>query len=151
MPQFQHSFTVAAPLPAVAAFHSHTRALKTLTPPPILVSIHQAEALAEGSIAEFTLWFGPFPVRWKAVHSHFDPLHGFRDTQVSGPLANWQHTHLFTALDDSHTRVEDRIEYAYQGGWTGLWTRLVFNYLGLRSMFAYRAWATRRAVRAGRP
>jgi hypothetical protein len=43
------------------------------------------EPLAEGSISDFTLWFGPLPIRWTARHSHIDPLHGFTDTQVRGP------------------------------------------------------------------
>jgi len=147
MPIFETSFTVAAPLAAVAAFHSSTLALAQLTPPPIFAQLRHIEPLGEGSRAEFTLWFGPFPVRWSAVHSRVDPLHGFTDTQVSGPLAAWQHTHRFDALDARSTRVREHIEYTYPPGWRGLLPRLLFNPLALRGMFAYRAWATRRLVR----
>ncbi len=143
---FNITFSVNAPLSAVAAFHRGTEALKQLTPPPIIVQLHRVEPLAEGSRSEFTLWFGPCPVRWIALHSQVDGLHGFTDTQVAGPMAAWQHTHYFEAVNDGATRISEHIEYAYPSGWRGLWARLLFNPLGLRLMFAYRAWMTRRLV-----
>ncbi len=141
---FETSFSVSAPLAAVAAFHRGTEALKILTPPPVFVQLHRVEPLAEGSRSEFSMWFGPFPIRWIAIHSQVDPLHGFTDTQVSGPMAAWQHTHRFEALGASLTRIDERIEYSYPPGWQGLFARILFNPLGLRLMFAYRAYITRR-------
>lgn len=76
MPTFTYTFVVNAPLTAVAAFHHDTRILKKLTPPPIFVQIHRYEPLGDGSEAEFTLWFGPLPVRWLAVHLEVGE-HGF--------------------------------------------------------------------------
>lgn len=146
MPVFEKAFTVNAPLAAVAAFHASTHALQRLTPPPIFAQWHHVEPLAENSRAVFTLWFGPLPVRWTAIHSQVDSLHGFTDTQISGPMAAWRHTHRFEAVSPTITRVRDHIEYTYAGGWRGLWTRLLFNPLGLGVMFAYRAWVTRRLV-----
>lgn len=145
---FETSFFVPAPLSAVADFHRGTGALKYLTPPPIYVQLHQVESLAEGSRSEFSLWFGPFSIRWVAVHSQVDPLHGFTDTQICGPMASWQHSHRFVAVDGGTTRVIEHIEYAYPTGWRGLRARLLFNPLSLRLMFAYRAWMTRRRVLA---
>ena len=146
MPNFETSFSVPASLTAVAAFHRGTEALKRLTPPPIFVQLLTVEPLSEGSRSEFILWFGPVPVRWVAVHSQVDSLHGFTDTLVSGPLAAWQHTHRFEALTQGATRIHEHIAYAYPSGRRGLWARLLFNPLGLRLMFAYRAWVTRRLV-----
>lgn len=145
MPVFNTSFTVSAPIQAVAAFHHGTEALKMLTPPPVMVSLKSIEPLAEGSRSEFTMWFGPFPVHWVAVHSHVDPLHGFTDIQQSGPMAAWRHTHHFETLGQG-TKVSEHIEYIYPAGIRGLWTRFLFNPLALRFMFAYRAWNTRRLV-----
>ena len=64
MPTFNYSFEVDAPLTAVSEFHHDTRALKKLSPPPIFAQIHDYEPLGEGSMADFTLWFGPFPIHW---------------------------------------------------------------------------------------
>ena len=147
MPVFDHSFTLEASLEAVAAFHHSTWVLKQLTPPPVFVQLQTVEPLGEGSRAAFTLWFGPFPIHWVAIHSMVDRLHGFTDTQEKGPLAAWQHTHRFEAISDRTTRVSDHVVYTYSHGAAGLLNRLLFNPLALRMMFAYRAWATRRGVR----
>jgi len=145
MPTFDTSFTVHAPLEAVSAFHDDTRALKKLNPPPIFVQLHRVDPLGEGSVSEFTLWMGPLPIRWRAVHSEVGP-NGFTDTQQSGPLAYWKHTHSFAAVDAHTTRVSEHIEYRYAPGLKGLFSRLLFGKPGLTFLFTWRAWATRRAV-----
>jgi ligand-binding SRPBCC domain-containing protein len=148
MHTFTYAFTVRAPLTAVAEFHRDARALRRLTPPPILVQLHRVEPLAEGSVSEFTLWFGPLPIRWTAHHSQVGLLHGFTDTQVCGPVKSWQHTHRFTAVDDHTTQVTEHIDYEHFTGLRGWLSRLLFSGPALRFMFAYRAWITRRAVEA---
>ena len=145
---FDYHFDVSAPLAAVAAFQHDARALPRLTPPPIRVQLHRVDPLREGAIADFTLWFGPLPVRWVARHTGVDPLHGFTDTQQSGPLLLWRHTHRFEALGAAATRVSEHIEYQHRPGWRGWLSRLLYNPLALSALFAYRCWATRRGVRA---
>jgi ligand-binding SRPBCC domain-containing protein len=148
---FDYEFVVKAPLAAVAEFHSSTQALALLTPPPMRVQLVNIEPLAEGSRSEFIMWFGPFPVRWVAVHTRVDPLHGFTDTQASGPMAFWQHTHRFEAVDDATTRVHEQIEYRYAGGWRSIWTRVLFSAPGLRFLFAHRSRITRRETEKRHP
>jgi ligand-binding SRPBCC domain-containing protein len=129
----------------VRAFHHDTRTLKKLNPPPIIVQLHRVDPLAEGSISEFTLWMGPLPIRWRAVHSQVSEF-GFTDTQERGPLAHWQHSHRFEPLDEAATRVHEHIKYRHHPGWRGLFSRLLFGPLSLRLLFAYRKWVTRRAM-----
>ena len=143
--EFTHSFTVDAPLAMVSAFHRDTGVLKQLTPFPIIAQLHQFEPMEEGSNAYFTLWFGPVPLRWHAVHSNVGPW-GFTDTQVSGPLRSWQHTHRFTAIDPETTRVDDHIVFEHEGGLRGVVTRLLFAWPGLLYLFTARKWLTRRGV-----
>lgn len=142
MPVFDYKFTVDAPLTAVANFHHDTRILKNLTPPPIFVQIHRFEPLGEGSEAEFTLWFGPLPLRWLAIHSHVSH-HGFTDTQARGPLESWQHTHRFTAVAPHKTEVHEHIEYRHKSGLPGLLSRILFSKSGLWAMFTARKLLTR--------
>jgi ligand-binding SRPBCC domain-containing protein len=146
---FDFSFDVRAPLPAVAAFHRHPSALARLTPPPLLLRVRHAEPLAEGSAADFTLWFGPLPVRWTAIHSAVDDERGFTDTQAAGPLKFWRHQHRFEAIDPQTTRVHDHVEYGHHSGWRGWLTNLAFNPLALRLLFSYRRLVTQRAVTGG--
>lgn len=142
MPLFNFSFTVDAPLQAVADFHSDTSALKKLTPPPMIVQIHGIEPMAEGSVSRFTLWAGPLPIRWKAVHSNVS-LNGFTDTQAEGPAKKWAHTHTFTPLSDSQTEIQEHIEYEHGSGFWGVMTRLLFAKPNLFVMFTYRKLVTR--------
>lgn len=142
MNTFNHQFAVAAPQDAVLAFHQDTRVLKRLTPPPLFVQLHEFEPLNEGSTAEFTLWIGPVPTRWRSVHRDIGP-HGFTDRQASGPLKHWQHTHRFTPIEDGRTLVSEAIEYEHPQGLPGLLTRLLFNPLGLTLLFKYREVVTR--------
>jgi ligand-binding SRPBCC domain-containing protein len=142
---FEHSFTVRAPAAAVSAFHHDTRALRRLTPPPIFVQLRHVEPLAEGSVSRFTLWFGPLPVPWTAVHSGVSER-GFTDTLANGLLKRWVHTHRFTPQGPRATRVTEQIEYEHRSGWRGLLSHLLFAPPGLRFLFGYRSWVTRRAL-----
>jgi ligand-binding SRPBCC domain-containing protein len=142
MPVFDYAFTVDAPLEAVAAFHNDTSALKKLTPPPTIVQLHSIEPLAEGSVSKFTLWVGPLPLRWTAVHRNVSPR-GFTDVQAEGPARRWEHTHTFTPLSDRTTEIREHVEYEHKGGFWGIVTRLLFSWPNLFFMFTYRKLATR--------
>ncbi len=146
MPVFDYAFVVDAPVEAVRGFHRDTSALKRLTPPPTFVRIHSIEPMAEGSVSEFTLWVGPLPLRWKAIHRDVSDR-GFTDVQASGPAARWEHTHSFIPLPDGRTEIREHIEYEHRRGLWGLVTRLLFSWPSLWFMFGYRCLVTRRALR----
>ncbi len=146
MPLFDYSFIVNAPVEAVRDFHRDTSALKKLTPPPTFVQIHSIEPMAEGSVSEFTLWVGPLPLRWKAVHRNVTDR-GFTDIQESGPAAKWEHTHSFVPLADCRTEIREHIEYEHRRGFWGVVTRLLFSWPNLWFMFGYRCLVTRWALR----
>lgn len=145
MPKFNYSFTVKAPRSAVLEFHRDTSVLKTLTPPPIFVQLHDFEPLADGSRANFTLWFGPFPIRWQAVHSDVGE-NGFTDTQVFGPLKSWKHQHQFIVVNEVTTEVREHIEYEYSDGLTGLMNRFMYSRATLYLLFTARSFITRKKV-----
>jgi ligand-binding SRPBCC domain-containing protein len=149
MQKFSYEYSVRAPLKAVAEFHQDTRALRRLTPPPIIVLFQRLDPLGENSVSEFTMWFGPFPVRWIALHSNYDPLTGFTDTQTHGPLRFWRHTHRFEAMDSRSTRIREHIEFDYYGGLRWLWTRIIYSKPGLQFLFFYRKTLTRRILEKG--
>ena len=145
MPVFDYRFTVPAGLEAVRSFHRDTSALKTLTPPPPIVQLHAIEPMAEGSVSRFTLWVGPLPLKWTAVHRNVSD-HGFTDIQAEGPAAKWEHTHTFTQLDNNQTEIHEHIEYEHKRGFWGIVTRLLFSKPNLWFMFGYRRWITRRKL-----
>ena len=140
---FEHNFTVNAPLEQVVNFHRDSHILKRLTPPPLIMQIHRFEPLAENSIANFTLWFGPLPIHWVAVHVNVDFPHSFTDIQHQGPLKYWRHTHAFIPIGDSLTRVNDTIKFEHHAGLKGLLSRLLFPKPALKTLFSYRKAVTR--------
>ena len=147
MEVFDYTFTVPAPVEAVRDFHSSTDILKKLTPPPMIMQIHDFGELEDGMEAVFTMWLGPVPLKWVARHEEVSE-HGFTDAQVEGPLKSWRHTHRFDAEGDSTTRVREHIEYEHAPGLAGIMTRLMFHPMALRGLFGYRQWVTTRACRA---
>jgi ligand-binding SRPBCC domain-containing protein len=138
---FQRSFKVDAPISLVANFHADPRALQRLTPPPILMRPGRMEPLTEGSISEFVMWLGPFPVRWVARHSSVSQA-GFTDEQLEGPFKRWVHHHRYEALAPDQSLVTDDISAELSDR---LLARLLgaVMWLGLPILFAYRAWRTR--------
>ena len=142
MPVFDFEFTVFAPLQSVLDFHGDTSALKKLTPPPTIVRLHDIEPLGEGSVSRFTLWIGPIPLSWKAVHRDVS-VYGFTDIQTEGPAKKWEHTHTFAPLDQGTTKIREHIEFEHKRGFWGIVTRLLFAKPNLFLMFTYRKFATR--------
>jgi ligand-binding SRPBCC domain-containing protein len=142
MPTFDFRFLVEASLPAVREFHHDTRALKRLTPPPTLVQLHEVEPLGEGSVSRFTLWVGPLPLRWRAVHRDVSQT-GFTDIQAEGPARRWEHTHRFTAITPQLTEIHEHIEFEHKSGFWGVVTRMLFAYPNLWLMFTWRKFVTR--------
>ena len=146
---FRRSFLVNAPLENVASFHGSMKALKQLTPFPIIVQLKRVEAIGEGSMAAFNIWFGPIPVSWVARHHDYDPIKGFTDTQDEGPFSHWVHQHTFTAINPQTTEVVDDITAKYgHDPFFGLVSRVMW--LTLPILFAFRKWETRRQVNKSR-
>jgi ligand-binding SRPBCC domain-containing protein len=117
-------------------------ALKRLTPPPTFVQLHSIEPLSEGSVSRFTLWVGPLPLRWKAVHRGVTDR-GFTDVQAEGPARKCEHTHSFVPLDDATTEIREHIEFEHKTGFWGVVNRILFSKPNLYLMFTYRMLVTR--------
>lgn len=142
--KYTRSFIVEAPVASVAAFHSDTRALQKLTPPPIVVQMRRIEPLAENSVSRFVLWLGPLPVGWTARHSQVGPQ-GFVDEQEQGPFKRWIHHHRYQALEDDRSLITDEIE-AELASQPLPWLIGAGMWLGVPILFAYRAWRTRKEL-----
>ena len=111
-----------------------------------LRGFHRVDPLAEGSISDFTLWFGFLPIGWTVRHSNVDSEHGFTDTQVCGPMKRWVHTHTFSDAGGGLSCITEHIEYEHFTGTRGLLSRLLFTPMSLRLTFCYRRFVTRRLL-----
>lgn len=143
---FEHRSTIHTTLDKIEAFHQDPAAFSKLTPPPIIAQIHKRDlqSLTEGTL-EFTLWFGPIPIRWMAQHEQGPTPHSFADRMMQGPMQYWLHQHIFEQTDDGITLI-DRITIAHKPGLQGVFTRLIFDGLPLRFLFIYRHLRTKMAT-----
>jgi ligand-binding SRPBCC domain-containing protein len=128
-------------------FHAAPRAFSTLTPPPIFVQVlrDSRTSLTDGEL-EFRLWVGPIPVYWHARHEPGPIPTSFIDRQLDGPMAYWEHQHLFRAVPGG-VELTDHLTLAHRPGLAGLFTRLMFDGLPLRILFFYRHLRTRLGTR----
>lgn len=144
-----HEFRTLVPttLETIWRFHEKPTALNMLTPPPLLVKIvnDQRASLTEGFV-DFVLWFGPIPVHWLARHEPGPTPTSFIDRMIEGPLAAWEHQHLFREVADS-VELVDKITLTHKASWQGWVSRLAFDGLALRFLFWYRHWRTKRECR----
>jgi ligand-binding SRPBCC domain-containing protein len=143
---FLRRSTFRTSMEAMMRFHNAPNALQVLTPPPLFVQMVRDGriSLTQGEVL-FRLWFGPLPVLWKARHEPGPIPASFIDRMLTGPMASWQHEHLFREVDQG-VELTDKITYAHKAGWRGVLTRLVFDGLPLQFLFWYRHWRTRQAL-----
>src|SRR5512134_3414770 len=85
---------IAAPAADVFAWHARPGALERLTPPWERVEVLEKHGGIENG-ARVVLRMGSFPLttRWVAEHRDYVEGEQFRDVQVAGPFARWEHTH----------------------------------------------------------
>lgn len=144
---FEKSTLMKTSLQKMIAFHQEPSALATLTPPPIFVRLRRDDRTTfdEGEL-EFTLWFGPLPIRWLARHESGPiPTSSFADRMIEGPLAYWRHDHIFEEVPEG-VILRDCVTLAHKPGLTGLISWLMFDGLALRLLFMYRHLRTRLIV-----
>lgn len=145
MMKYHHSFQVQASLAVVADLHAQPAGLSALTPPPVVIRMHQAPArLNEGDEMDFTLCLGPLAIHWVARIENVRD-NGFVDRQLVGPFAVWSHRHRFVQVDTATTTVIDEIEASlHLHPWWGLVG--LGMWLSLPLLFAYRGWKTKRLL-----
>jgi ligand-binding SRPBCC domain-containing protein len=102
--------------------------LRLLAPPP---------GLSAGATLDLRLtWLG-IPLRWRAFVREYDPPFRFLDVQVRGPLARWEHRHIFLS-EAGGTTVEDRIVYRLPLGALGKLAHVLFVHRQLTALWKYR-------------
>jgi|HubBroStandDraft_6_1064221.scaffolds.fasta_scaffold81430_2 uncharacterized protein (TIGR01777 family) len=100
--------------------------------------IADGHPIREGSHAEIDVSIGPLWLRWTAEHHDFEPGRRFRDVQIRGPFARWEHTHTIEPEGTDESWLEDRIEYVLPYGPIGRWLGRGWAKRKLRSTFQYR-------------
>ena len=149
MPTLEFETTVAGSLEAVWAFHEDVKtALPALSPPSASVSIESADLPVQVGSRIVVVARGPLGIRlrWVAKIVEHRPPHDvvfgrearFVDEQESGPFKAWRHEHDFERVDDTHTRVLDRVNYRVRFGPLGWLANVLFVRGQVKAMFQHR-------------
>jgi hypothetical protein len=93
--------------------------------------------MAAGTTFDLHLtWLG-LPLSWRTFIREYDPPFRFLDVQIRGPLARWEHRHMFLIEGDG-TTVEDRVVYRLPLGALGRLAHVVFAGRQFAAMWQYR-------------
>lgn len=140
---------IPAPVEDVFQWHSRLGALERLVPPwdPLRV-VERKGGILKGGQAILKMKAGPVPYLWMAEHTDYDENRMFRDRQIRGPFALWEHTHLFEPDGADACFLEDRIEYALPFHPFGNFLAGPVVEQKLSSIFAYRHRTTAQDIAA---
>lgn len=146
---FRRRVWIDAPAEEVFRWHAEPGALQSLIPPWERVEVAQEGAIEDGAEVRLLIHSGPITVPWVARIEGCMPGRGFRDVQVRGPFARWEHEHRMETAWPGACWLEDRIVYELPLGAVGRWLggRLVRS--RLERMFDHRHRVTVEAL-AGR-
>ena len=139
MPIFIHRSRIPAPAEEVFAWHARPGAFERLTPPWQSVEVvERSGGIKDGARVVLRLRVGPFSRTWVAEHWDYVPGRQFRDRQLQGPFARWDHTHRIEPDGDAACYLEDRIDYALPLGRLGAMCGGAFTRRTLDRLFTYR-------------
>src|SRR5579885_2621049 len=119
------TFTLRTPMPAPAdevfAWHTRPGAFQRLQPPWENVTVLATEGrFGNGQrVVIRTPVLGPVKTTWVAELYGVEPGLRFRDRQLSGPFAAWDHTHTMTPEGPDRSFLEEHIEYRLPLGAAG--------------------------------
>ena len=96
MPAFVRERTVLAPIAELFAWHERPGALERLTPPWERIEVVSRQGgIRSGARVVLKNRLGPITTRWEVEHRDYEKGRLFRDVQLRGPFAHWDHRHVF--------------------------------------------------------
>ena len=135
---------VDRPIDEAFAFFARAENLERITPRNLGFELRADDTrMREGLEIEYRIrpLLG-IPLTWRSRITGYDPPHGFRDIQLSGPYRSWDHRHAFVA-DGDRTRISDVVEYSLPLGPLGDVAHALTVRSQLEEIFRHRARAIR--------
>ncbi|NOX34678.1 MAG: TIGR01777 family protein [Deltaproteobacteria bacterium] len=130
---------INVPVEKVFAWHESKGAISRLTPPwaPLKMIDHKGRGIQKGVKVVFRLRIFNIPMTWEAEHTDYQENKFFKDRQVKGPFAKWEHTHNFIPDGRASSIMEDKVEFKLPLGFLSR----PFYFFALKEferMFSYR-------------
>jgi len=131
------------PLPPEQAFEffSDPFNLEAITPPSLHFKVLTPAPIpmGAGTLIDYRLRLHGVPVRWQTEILDWEPGVSFRDVQLSGPYALWDHTHTFEAGPGGDTVMRDTVIYEIPFGPLGRIAQALFVRRDLERVFDHRS------------
>ncbi len=110
---FSKKTQINVPVEQLFSWHARNGAINRLTPPwaPLTLISRKGEGIDKGVEVKFKMKALGLPMIWEAEHVACEENRLFRDRQVKGPFALWEHSHLFNSLGPNRSMMEDRVRY----------------------------------------
>jgi uncharacterized protein len=157
MPVFTRRHRMPVSAEALFAWHERPGAFERLNPPwePVHV-VARSGGIRDGARVTVRVPIGPAGISWTLEHRDYVAGRQFRDVQVQGPFATWEHTHTVEPDGADASVLEDHIVYEATFRWAGGALVESALALSLARLFAYRHALTegdlsRHAAYAGPP
>lgn len=136
---FSRSVRIERPAAEVFAWHERRGALARLCPPWERIELVEATGgVRDGARVTVRSKVGPVWTTWRVEHRDYVAGEQFRDVQVAGPFARWEHLHRVTAEGPAACVLTDEIVYRLPGGSLGRAVAGGFTRRKLEAMFAWR-------------
>ena len=145
--RFSLTTRIGRPAAEVFAWHERPGALARLCPPWERVELVAATGgLRDGARVTVRNRIGPVWTEWVVEHRDFMAGRQFRDVQLRGPFARWEHLHRMEADGPEACRLTDEIVYRLPGGAVGRALGGGFAQKKLAQLFAWRHATTKADV-----
>lgn len=140
MPVLERTQLIPAPVDRVFQFFSEAQNLAEITPKWLgfrMLTPDPVEMRA-GTRLEYRISLHGVPLRWRTLITEWNPPHGFKDIQLSGPYKVWEHEHRFEPAPGG-TLMRDIVRYELPFGKLGQWIEQYWVRRDLQRIFDYRA------------
>jgi uncharacterized protein (TIGR01777 family) len=117
---FSLTTRIARSADEVFAWHEQPGALERLCPPWEKIEVGaSSNGIHDGAIVSVRTKLGPVWFNWKVEHRDYVQGRQFRDVQLSGPFARWEHLHRIDPDGPDACQLTDEITFRLPGGKLG--------------------------------
>ncbi|MEN8212576.1 MAG: TIGR01777 family oxidoreductase, partial [Thermodesulfobacteriota bacterium] len=104
---------INVPVETLFSWHTRKGAISRLTPPwaPLKMISRNMDGIQKGVKVKFRLNFFKIPMIWESEHIEYKANREFKDRQIKGPFAKWEHTHRFIPDGQNNSFMEDELEF----------------------------------------
>ena len=109
---------INVPVETLFSWHTRKGAIARLTPPwaPLKMISRNRGGIQKGVKVKFRITLFKISMIWEAEHIEYKENREFKDRQIKGPFAKWEHIHRFIPDGQKNAIMEDELEFGLPFG-----------------------------------